>query len=98
MEALPQPPELHPSQRREKDHAMHDIPADGQSHKLVPQRFSRRRVLALAGAAGVGWMARGALGQAAPETKPSLHAYTNYGWLRGFSIVPSWGARIEEAW
>ena len=58
MEALPQPPELHPSQRREKDHAMHDIPVDGQSHKLVPQRVSRRQVLALAGAAGVGWIAR----------------------------------------
>lgn len=21
-----------------------------------------------------------------------------YGWLRGFSVVPSWGARIEQAW
>ena len=77
---------------------MHDISSDGQSHKLVPQRVSRRQVLALAGAAGVGWMLRGALGQAAPGIKPSLHVYTNYGWLRGFSIVPSWGARIEEAW
>ncbi len=27
-----------------------------------------------------------------------MHNYTDYGWLRGFSIVPSWGARIEEAW
>ena len=24
--------------------------------------------------------------------------YKDYGWLRGFSVVPSWGARIEEAW
>jgi hypothetical protein len=24
--------------------------------------------------------------------------YPDYGWLRGFSLVPSWGARIEEAW
>ena len=31
-------------------------------------------------------------------TKPSLHAYTDYSWLRGFGVVPSWGARIEEAW
>lgn len=31
-------------------------------------------------------------------TKPTLHVYENYGWLRGFSVVPSWGARIEEAW
>lgn len=30
--------------------------------------------------------------------KPTLHTYANYGWLRGFSVVPSWGARIEEAW
>ena len=30
--------------------------------------------------------------------KPTLHIYPDYGWLRGFSVVPSWGARIEEAW
>ncbi len=30
--------------------------------------------------------------------RPTLHNYTSYGWLRGFSVVPSWGARIEEAW
>ena len=30
--------------------------------------------------------------------KPTLHAYADYGWLRGFNIVPSWGARIEDAW
>jgi hypothetical protein len=33
---------------------------------------------------------------AAPEppaaTKPALHVYASYGWLRGFSVVPSWGA------
>jgi hypothetical protein len=27
-----------------------------------------------------------------------MHSYDGYGWLRGFSVVPSWGARIEEAW
>ena len=27
-----------------------------------------------------------------------MHVYPNYAWLRGFSVVPSWGARIEEAW
>ena len=31
-------------------------------------------------------------------TKPTMHVYPDYGWLRGFSVVPSWGARIEEAW
>ena len=30
--------------------------------------------------------------------QPSLHVYPDYGWLRGFSVVPSWGARIEDAW
>ena len=30
--------------------------------------------------------------------KPTLHVYPDYGWLRGFNVVPSWGARIEEAW
>jgi hypothetical protein len=27
-----------------------------------------------------------------------LHRYDNYRWLRGFNIIPSWGARIEQAW
>ena len=27
-----------------------------------------------------------------------LHHYENYRWLRGFNIIPSWGARIEQAW
>ncbi|HEY3398279.1 MAG TPA: cellulase family glycosylhydrolase [Armatimonadota bacterium] len=27
-----------------------------------------------------------------------LHRYSEYGWLRGFNLVPSWGARIEQAW
>jgi hypothetical protein len=29
---------------------------------------------------------------------PTIHVYPNYAWLRGFTVVPSWGARIEEAW
>jgi hypothetical protein len=29
---------------------------------------------------------------------PALGRYESYGWLRGFSVVPSWGARIEQAW
>ena len=36
--------------------------------------------------------------EAATTTKPTLHRYDNYAWLRGFSVVPSWGVRIEEAW
>jgi hypothetical protein len=31
-------------------------------------------------------------------SSPSMHVYPRYGWLRGFSMVPSWGARIEDAW
>jgi hypothetical protein len=30
--------------------------------------------------------------------KPTLNVYPDYGWLRGLGMVPSWGARIEEAW
>jgi len=33
-----------------------------------------------------------------PPPKPTLHAYADYGWLRGLNCIPSWGARIEEAW
>lgn len=32
-------------------------------------------------------------GEASSAVWPS-----DYGWLRGFSVVPSWGARIEQAW
>jgi hypothetical protein len=27
-----------------------------------------------------------------------MHNYPEYGWMRGFNVVPTWGARIEEAW
>ncbi len=27
-----------------------------------------------------------------------INGFEDYGWLRGFTVVPSWGARIEEAW
>jgi hypothetical protein len=27
-----------------------------------------------------------------------MHNYLDYGWMRGFNLVPSWGARVEEAW
>jgi len=36
--------------------------------------------------------------QPSAEERPPMHRYPDYGWLRGFSVVPSWGARIEEAW
>ena len=55
--------------------------------------MTRRRWLGLAAGAAVSGQAIAAL-----ETKPTLHVYPSYGWLRGFSMVPSWGARIEDAW
>jgi len=27
-----------------------------------------------------------------------MHRYSDYRWLRGFNIIPSWGARIEDSW
>ncbi len=27
-----------------------------------------------------------------------MHRYCDYRWLRGFNLVPSWGATIEQAW
>ena len=65
-------------------------------------RTSRRAFLELSGKLAVAAMATdlGLVSQAAePAGGPSLlHRYSDYGWLRGFSVVPSWGARIEEAW
>jgi hypothetical protein len=34
----------------------------------------------------------------AQRPAPSINVFDDYGWLRGFSVVPSWGARIETAW
>jgi hypothetical protein len=28
----------------------------------------------------------------------AIHRHQSYGWLRGFNVIPSWGARIEQAW
>ncbi len=57
--------------------------------------LSRRRWLGLTAGATLA----GALpGQTAAANEPSLHVCKDYAWLRGFSMVPSWGARIEEAW
>ena len=29
------------------------------------------------------------------KKKIMMHRYEEYSWLRGFNLVPSWGARIE---
>ena len=63
------------------------------------RRISRRDALRVGVAALAVYTARPATSAEAPSPrKPTLHVYDNYGWLRGFSVVPSWGARIEEAW
>ncbi|MCR4413859.1 MAG: cellulase family glycosylhydrolase, partial [Thermoguttaceae bacterium] len=63
------------------------------------QTVSRRDVLRVGAAAAAACLARQAIsGQTPAAKRPSLHVYDAYGWLRGFSMVPSWGARIEEAW
>lgn len=75
------------------------------SPRARPQLPTRRQAIT-AFAAAIGGqsipclVARGAEEPtAAPATaRPTLHAYDDYGWLRGFGIVPSWAARIEDAW
>lgn len=62
--------------------------------------LSRRDVLKGAAAVAVSTGAAAELRAAASPsaTRPTLHVYDNYGWLRGFGVIPSWGARIEDAW
>jgi hypothetical protein len=69
-----------------------------RTHAHVNDQVSRRHFLLSTGALSAGLLGRGALAQLTSESAIRLHAYTGYGWLRGFSVVPSWGARIEEAW
>lgn len=58
--------------------------------------MTRRHALKAAATALTASLAQIAGAEAA--AKPTLHVYGDYGWLRGFGMVPSWGARIEEAW
>jgi hypothetical protein len=62
--------------------------------------FTRRRALKTTAAAALATVCQGKAAEPAPSgpAKPALHVYESYAWLRGFSVVPSWGARIEEAW
>jgi len=70
-------------------HPRGDLPQAGGA-------VSRRAVLKAGVSTAAALVARrSALGG---ETPAALHRYGDYGWLRGFSVVPSWGARIEEAW
>ena len=68
------------------------IPAPSQHH------LSRRGFLrGLGAAAALPLIGHARLARAA-ESGPTLHVYPGYGWLRGFGMVPSWGATIVEAW
>ncbi|MEP6671467.1 MAG: cellulase family glycosylhydrolase [Chthoniobacter sp.] len=58
----------------------------------------RRQFLRGLGAAATWPVLQGAAPLRAATGKPTLHVYPDYGWLRGFGMVPSWGANIVEAW
>ena len=61
--------------------------------------LTRRDTLKLGTAALMGGLAGATqLAGGVSAKAPTMHVYPNYAWLRGFSVVPSWGARIEEAW
>lgn len=66
--------------------------------------ITRRHALQTVATAALGTaLARPLAAQTSAPTKssfpkPALNVYESYAWLRGFSVVPSWGARIEEAW
>ena len=58
-----------------------------------PSRLTRRETLKLGAAAAIGGLMSSTAWAAAEEAKkPSINVYPNYAWLRGFSVVPSWGA------
>ena len=58
----------------------------------------RRQFLRGLGAAAAWPLLNGVAPLRAADSKPRLHVYPDYGWLRGFGMVPSWGANIVEAW
>jgi hypothetical protein len=62
---------------------------------LVTRRQALKGIGAAAIAAG---FAHAVDAQTPGPGKPTLHVYDNYGWLRGLGVVPSWAARIEDAW
>jgi hypothetical protein len=66
---------------------------------IMPSMFTRRETLKAGAAAILGGVLLPTNWVSAEEPRrPSLNVFTDYAWLRGFTVVPSWGARIEEAW
>src|SRR5688572_8810497 len=84
----------------------------GEKHILSvtnhPSSLQRRDFLAKLAGAGTLALARPVFAADPPAVtakpaaatwpSPTLHAYPSYGWLRGLGMVPSWAARIEDAW
>ena len=66
-----------------------------KSAKVITRRHALKTATAAALAAGFNGIVRA---QAPGAAKPTLHVYPDYGWLRGLGMVPSWAARIEDAW
>jgi hypothetical protein len=60
--------------------------------------LNRRRFLRGLSATVALPLLNGATWAQAAADKPLLHRYANYGWLRGFGVVPSWAANIVDAW
>jgi hypothetical protein len=75
---------------------------DGAPATDTPGGISRRDALKAGAAVVSAAVAVAALAKAAvAAVEPAagrIHAYKDYGWLRGLNCIPSWGARIEEAW
>jgi hypothetical protein len=60
--------------------------------------ITRRHTLKTLGGALLGATASGTLFAEETRSKPTMHVYPDYGWVRGLGIVPSWGATVVEAW
>ena len=77
-----------------------------QTQPQPTETVTRRQLLKVTGATLAAFGVSGTLhgGESAPAasspatTKPTLHVYKDYSWLRGFGVIPSWAARIEDAW
>jgi len=78
---------------------------------LLTRRHALQGLVAAASVTGLATSAAAQQASATPPPKPALpdmprpefprptlHVYDTYGWLRGFNCIPSWAARIEDAW
>ena len=70
-----------------------------QTNLLFGSSYTRRQLLKATGATLAALSTNTSLFAAEPAPpKPNLHVYSDYSWLRGFGVIPSWAARIEDAW